>query len=98
MSKQPKGSLIIIGGREDKDGNETILKEIATRANKRSGSLAIITAATGEPEEAAHTYRRVFKKLGVEAIDHLDIRTRVDAQDKRSIEIVKCASVVFFTG
>jgi cyanophycinase len=98
MAKQPEGFLIIIGGHEDKAGNEIILKEVATRANRRSGALAIATVATQEPQEVIQTYRKVFRKLGVESIEHVNIRTREDAQSDENVALIKRSGVVFFTG
>lgn len=36
MSSTPKGHLIIIGGHEDKEGDEDILKLVAQRAGAKS--------------------------------------------------------------
>src|SRR4051794_3290853 len=96
MAKQRIGTLIIVGGGEDKREEQTILKEVSARAGK--GKLVVATAATTLPEEVAEEYIRIFKKLGVENVEHLDIRARHDAYHESNIEILRGASVVFFTG
>ncbi|HET6313176.1 MAG TPA: cyanophycinase [Chloroflexia bacterium] len=92
-----KGSLIIIGGREQKEGDTVILREVARRAKEGKG-LVLVTVATNEPEELAEDYRKAFAELGLKSIDVLDIRTREEAHDPENIKkVIKC-SVVFFTG
>lgn len=98
MSAKPKGRLIIIGGHEDKQGDQTILKAVARRARGESGRLAVITVASQEPEELAHEYRTIFKQLGVGHVDAVDIRTRDEAADEKNVQKIAGAQVVFFTG
>ena len=45
----PKGSLILIGGGEDREGEMLILREVAGRA--KGGRLAVVTAASTQPCE-----------------------------------------------
>ena len=42
------GPLIIIGGHEDKEGDKTILKEVAARV--KDGKLVIATVASHQPD------------------------------------------------
>src|SRR5205814_264326 len=67
-----KGSLIIIGGHESKQGEQSILEEVAGRVGR--GKLVIATFATEEPEQQWDEYRKVFKQLGVRRMAHLDAR------------------------
>ncbi|MEA2572970.1 MAG: cyanophycinase [Chloroflexia bacterium] len=96
-SDHPRGSLIIIGGHEQKEGNTVILEEVARRAKEGKG-LILVTVATHEPEELAKDYRKAFKELGLNKFDVLDIRTREEAHDPKNVEKVMKSSVVFFTG
>lgn len=98
MGNQPKGTLIIIGGHEDKVGDREILKEVARRAKQDSGRIVVITVASQEPEELAKDYQKVFSELGVKQVDVLDIRAREEAYDEANIEKILGARVVFFTG
>ncbi len=98
MSRKPTGSLIIIGGGEDKVGDEAILKEVASRAKRRRGRLALVTVATQQPEEVAEEYTKVFKELGVRTVDVVDIRAREEAFLDSNVEKIIKSSVVFFTG
>jgi cyanophycinase len=100
MQSHPKGTLIIIGGHEDKDGDRPILTYVAEQARRtnRNGRLVIVTVATEAPAEMAEQYTAIFKELGVHAIDVLDIRTRAEAHDQANVDKIAKAAVVFFTG
>ncbi len=100
MAGKAKGQLIIIGGHEEKEAgrDRPILEEVSRRAKERKGSLLITTVATNKPEELAATYTAVFRDLGVQEIDVLDIRTREEAHARENVDRVQRAAVVFFTG
>ena len=97
MSKRVKGTLVIIGGAERKDDEQTVLKVVADRirANQR---LLIVTAASYEPDGTAKDYTRIFKALGVSQIEEADVRTRADAECQELVEKCERASAIFFTG
>lgn len=90
------GTLIIIGGHEDKEGEKKILQEVARRAG--SGKLVVATVATDVPDEVWDEYRKLFSEMGVRSIEHLDIRSRADALSEEKLRIVEGAAVLFFTG
>jgi cyanophycinase len=96
MAKKSIGSLIIIGGHEDKEDDREILRKVKERVN--GGKLVIATVATRLPEEVAAEYIEVFTKLGVKQIEVLDIRNRQDAYKQDNIEKLNDASMIFFTG
>jgi cyanophycinase len=95
-STRPKGRLILIGGAEDREGDMLILKEVAARASR--GKLAVITAASGEPEAMWTMYQRIFHRLGVKEVVHIAIEQREDAYRPDNVQLIKDAQVVFFTG
>lgn len=97
MSKTKHGKLIIIGGHEDKKGDQTILHEVVDLV-KDGNSLMILTVATQEPEEVAEEYTEVFKELSVEKVETLDIRTREDAHNPDHVAQIKRTAVLFITG
>jgi cyanophycinase len=98
MSAKPKGRLIIIGGHENKEGEQTILRAVAQRARGSDGRLVLVTVASNQPEELGREYRALFKQLGVGQVDVVDIRTRDEAAEEKYIEKIAGAKVVFFTG
>lgn len=99
MAEEEKGqggTLIIIGGAEKKGHELHILEAVAKQA--RSGKLVVATVATEEPRESFLEYRKIFQKLGVKEVVHLDVQIREDALDEKNAETLDGAKVVFFTG
>lgn len=90
------GTLIIIGGHEDKDENPLILKEVVRRVG--SGKLVVATVASEQPEALWDGYERVFRRLGVKHLYRLDVESREDAASPRKRAILDDADGVFFTG
>jgi cyanophycinase len=91
------GSLLIIGGHEDKEGDRIILRMLAKKVGK-SGKIVVATVASGEPMGAFHDYERVFRGLGVRHVHHLTIESREEAQLESRLNILQDADAVFFTG
>jgi cyanophycinase len=89
------GTLIIIGGHEDRKDKKLILREVARRVGGRK--LVITTVASREPDGTFEEYRNIFRDFGVECVD-LEIRARGDALQPDKIELMNDASAVFFTG
>jgi hypothetical protein len=75
-----KGTLFIIGGREDKHGDKVIMRSLAQRVG--AGPLVISTLATVYEEELWQKYRDLFCSLGVKLhvlsqSDKFDLKTHV---------------------
>lgn len=94
--KKSTGTLILIGGHEDRKGDKTILREVARRTG--TGKLVVTTVASHEPDGKFADYERIFRSLGVEHIYKLDIRDRQDAQSEAKLRVLDDATGVFFTG
>jgi cyanophycinase len=95
-AETPRGTLIIIGGHEDKEGDALILKTVAERA--KGGKLVVATLATREPEEMFQDYRKAFSAVGVERIEHLNVSDREAVLKNPPLDLITDASVIFFTG
>src|SRR4051794_40472618 len=91
-----RGTLIVIGGHEDKTDGKVILAEVARIVG--SGRLIVCTAASHEPEGYFEPYERAFHDLGVKDVVELHIDERADAFDERNQELLASASGLFFTG
>lgn len=91
-----RGTIMLIGGAEDKAGEQVILKDVARRAG--AGKLVIATVATAHPEDAWRDYQKTFKALGVRRLAHLHVRDRNAAHDEATAGMVDDARVIFFTG
>lgn len=98
MEKRVNGNLIIIGGAEDKKGRKKILNYVASKVKNTDKLLLIATVATEYPKEVGEEYTKIFKSLGVNNIRELHVTKREHCYSEENINLIKEASVVFFTG
>lgn len=96
MARKKSGKLIIIGGREDKELEFEILKEVAKGVG--DGRLCIVSVASSVGDELWEDYSRIFRQLGIKKLTHLDVVHRTEAVDQKALKAVKDADAVFFTG
>src|SRR5436305_6447985 len=90
------GTLIIIGGHEDREGEKTILREIADRVGGKR--VAVVTTASDDPDGLFAEYRKAFTDLGVKEVTHVHGENRDDNLGEKAAEPAKRAGAVFFTG
>ena len=91
-----KGTLIVIGGGEDKKRDMLILREVAQRVN--SGALAVATVATRLANELWSEYEKLFRQLGVKRVVHLAVENREEAVTEEKVHVLDNVNAVFFTG
>jgi cyanophycinase len=91
-----RGVLIAIGGHEDKEGDRTILKEVAKRLD--GGVLVLATIASHQPEGYFETYEQAFRGLGVTDLRELYVNERAETHDPEKVALFDGAAGVFFTG
>lgn len=92
------GSILAVGGAEDKFKKRTILERFVREAGGPSARIAILPTASSIPEERAVFYGEVFQGLGVAEAFHVPIVTRRDAQAAAHAAAIRSASGVFLTG
>ena len=92
------GTLMIIGGGEDREphGDRAILREIARRVN--GGKLVLATVASREPEGYYEEYKAAFADLGLGDLVELYVKDRREAGDRDKLAALDDAAAVFFTG
>jgi cyanophycinase len=95
-TQKKEGTLVVIGGHEDKEGECVILKEIVKRVG--SGKLVIATVATRAPDEYFESYHKIFKKLGIKNLMKLHLEDRAESFDEEKLKVLDKASGIFFTG
>jgi cyanophycinase len=91
-----QGTLVIIGGREDKEGKRVILREVARLLN--GGKLVIATVASHEPEGYFESYQRAFADLGVTDVVELYVRDRAETLSEDKLRAFDGAAGVYFSG
>jgi cyanophycinase len=95
-SGRSAGSLIAIGGAEDREDTKIILSYIAERIG--SGKLVISTLASGYAEEVWEIYRTLFTSMGVKRVKHLCMDHREESLEDPRLDVLADATAVFFTG
>lgn len=98
MGDKVDGTLLIIGGAEDKDGKCEILSRFIQLSGAEKSSVVVVTTATQEPSEVGQEYYRIFKRLGAGNIETMDLDTRSKANRREVLRILEEATGVFFTG
>jgi len=104
-----KGTLIPIGGNEDKGNNNNelyslefiddgILSHVVREAGGIHSKIVIIPMASSIPAEVGESYMRAFTKLGCKDVHVLDITTREDSEKMESIHLINTASCIMFSG
>jgi cyanophycinase len=100
MQKQIKGTLIPIGGNEDKGENEYygidfiqegILAHVVRESGGNQQKIIIVPTASSIPDEVAENYLSAFGKLGCTNLHILNIQSREEAEDPAALEMVKNA-------
>jgi cyanophycinase len=90
------GTLIIVGGREDKRDDRVILTEIAKRTG--NGKLIVATVASEVADEVWSDYKMIFSELGVKNLEHLTLTQPDQARTMDVNKLFDGAKTVFFSG
>ena len=104
-----KGTLIPIGGNEDKGIEENemytlefvdegILFHIVQEAGGTNANIVVIPTASSIPVEVGENYLSAFSKLGCTSVKVLDIRSKEDSETTESIDLIRSANCVMFSG
>lgn len=104
-----KGTLIPIGGNEDKGNGENerytleyIQRGILSRVLRESGgidaTIIVIPTASSIPVEVSENYLDAFNKLGSKNVHIMDIRSREEAENPDFLELMRKANCVMFSG
>jgi cyanophycinase len=92
------GTLVIIGGGEDRTGERAVLRRIVDLAGGPSARVVVLGTATTIPDELETMYRKAFDGLGAGEVEFLPVSSRDEANDPETVEAIDAASAVFFTG
>jgi len=94
----PEGTVIVIGGAEDKVRDRVILSRFVALAGGTEATIAVISTASSLGQEAGERYRQVFTELGATTIHTLHAVTRPQANDEAAVRAVQDATGIFMTG
>jgi cyanophycinase len=94
----PDGSVIIIGGAEDKVRDRVILNKFVTLAGGPDATIVVISTASSLGAEAGERYKAVFGALGVNRVRPLHAVSRPQANDESAALLLRDATGIFLTG
>ncbi|WP_229259892.1 cyanophycinase [Duganella aquatilis] len=92
------GSLMIIGGAEDRTDDKEVLQKFIALAGGVAQPIIVITAASKVPEDVWAMYETAFVAIGVENVTHVSISSRAEADDDMLAHKVAQARGIFMTG
>ena len=78
VSKDQRGYIIPIGGREDKLASPTVLKKFIELCGGSDAVISVIPTAS-KLEDTGDEYVELFKSMGVSTVHNLKIESRLDA-------------------
>lgn len=108
----PTGTLLIIGGAENKGEDEAkkkqtpsdferleVLKTFVQLTGKKDPAIEVITSASAEGKETFEDYHKAFDELKVKNIGHIHHLERKEVVgNEELLERIKKADAVFFAG
>jgi len=92
------GTVIVIGGAEDKIRDRVILARFVQLAGGEDATIAVISTASSFGAAAGDRYRTVFTELGAKTVRPLHATTRAQANDETFSRAVRDATGIFLTG
>ncbi len=104
-----KGTLIPIGGNEDKGTENTeqytlefiqegILSRVVRESGGNAASIVVLPTASSIPKEVGENYLQAFGKLGCHKVEVLHLFDREDSERKKNIDLIRKADCVMFSG
>jgi cyanophycinase len=93
-----EGSVIVIGGAEDKVRERVILSRFVKLAGGRDARVVVISTASSLGPLAGQMYRQVFGELGVADVTPIHTTTRAQCSDPAAVRAVREATGIFLTG
>jgi cyanophycinase len=96
--KRPHGSIVAVGGGEEKFDKPDILERFVAEAGGADARIAILPTASAIPAERANFYSQVFTQIGAGAATPLPIISREDAERPEHLAAIDEATGIFMTG
>ncbi|HEX5240441.1 MAG TPA: cyanophycinase [Candidatus Limnocylindrales bacterium] len=92
------GTVIVIGGAEDKIKDRVILNRFLALAGGADARIAVISTASSLGALAGQRYQQVFAALGCRRVRPIHATTRAEASDASIARQVRDATGIFLTG
>lgn len=98
MGNKVQGTLLIVGGAEDKEGKCEILSKFVELSGGEDAMILVITTATEDSARAGQDYTRIFERLNAGKVEVLDLDSRQKANQPYIAKLLDKATGIFFTG
>ena len=92
-----RGTIVPIGGAEDKVDGEVILRRFVKLCGGRNARIAVIPTAS-ESRSTGRKYEELFRAYRAEKVWVLDFDTREQCEDPEELKVLEKANGVFLTG
>jgi len=110
-SPVPAGTLVVIGGKENKGEDSPknkkkpsdfikleVLDKFKEAIHKREPFVEVITTASNEAAASFEDYKKVFEKIGITHVGHIHHETREEILTDPMLDRIKKADAFFFAG
>lgn len=97
IGKKPAGTLIAIGGKENKSGHLAVLARVIRQAGKPKPVVCLVTLATESPGKLENLYRHAFG-TSVKELSVIHYKRASMADKPENLQKVSDCDVVFFSG
>ncbi len=107
----PEGTLMLIGGKEnkgeDKPDNKKkpadfvklqVLETFKKLTHKKDPVVEVVTTASSEGPEAFQDYKKVFEQIGITQLGHIHHSVRKEVLEEDLEERIRKADAFFFSG
>ncbi|SEK76931.1 cyanophycinase [Halomonas daqiaonensis] len=98
LPSSASGTLVAIGGAEDKTSDLEILRRVFALAPAGNHEVAVIATASSIPDQVLPEYEAAFSRLGASRVHLLEIQDRQQAADTDTVRLIEQSGVVFFSG
>ncbi len=95
---QARGSILAVGGAEDKFDKRAILSRFVSEAGGPAARIAILPTASTIPDRRAAFYEQIFADLGAGQSYGVPITEREEAQQRVHAKAILSATGIFMTG
>jgi cyanophycinase len=92
------GSLLIIGGGEDRDDDKAVLERFVQLSGGPESKIVVVTAASTVPDKVWVQYDRAFADLGVSGHEALHVDSRVAANSDEVEAAILGADGIYIAG
>jgi cyanophycinase len=90
--------IMVIGGAEDKVNGRSILTAFFESAGGKKAKIGIIPCASQEPSVVGDRYHQIFREMGAQQVQILDIRVAKECDQSTWLNILNNCTGIFITG